>query len=247
MASTRPLTQVHIGSSSNVYDCPALKKDEEDLLRWLDDQAKIGNLPSVSGRLGSWRPDFLIEDKDSEQDNYRITEIIARYSFNGFMYLIYGQQALNNALPDNSTLVCAANSETVFNSLFELYNPKYPLHLLKGEEKGVDIHIFIDAARRRFGSAPRLITPDDLRILPDETSGSGYRLFCTASSDGSLWTATVIMEMQLEVLRQVSLRFFNDMQTILLVHDKRMLRIVRHKAPRLVTRKIITSIQAESL
>lgn len=33
--------------------------------------------------------------------------------------------------------------------------------------------------------------------------------------------------MQPEVLRQVSLRFYNDMQTILLVHDKRMLRILK--------------------
>jgi hypothetical protein len=152
--------------------------------------------------------------------------------------------------------------------LFELYDPKYPLHVLKGEEKGVDIHMFIDAAKRRFGSAPRLITPDDLRILPDETSGSGYRLFCTASYDGSPGTATIvsdgetweevhqvglelrqheIMEMQPEVLRQVSLRCFNDMRTILLVHDKRMLGIVRHEAPRLVTRKVITSAQAKSL
>lgn len=128
--------------------------------------------------------------------------------------------------------------------------------------------MFIDAAKRRFGSAPRLITPDDLRILPDETSGSGYRLFCTTSSDSSSGAATLvvggetweevhqvglelrqheIMGMQPEVLRQVSLRCFNDMRTILLVHDKRMLGIVRNEAPRLVARKVITSAQAESL
>jgi hypothetical protein len=152
--------------------------------------------------------------------------------------------------------------------LFELYDPKYPLHLLKGEEKGIDIHMFIDAAKRRFGLAPRLITPDDLRILPDETSDSGYRLFCTFSSDGSPGTATLvvgretweevhqvglelrqheIMGIQPEILRQVSLRCFNDMRIILLVHDKRMLGIVRHEASRLVSRKVITSAQAESL
>jgi hypothetical protein len=121
--------------------------------------------------------------------------------------------------------------------------------------------MFIDAEKRRFGSVPRLIIQDDLRILPDETSGSGYRLFCTASSDGSPGTATLvsdgetweevhrvrlelqqheIMEIQPEVLRHVSLRCFNDRRTILLVHDKRMFGIFRHEAPRLVTRKIIT-------
>lgn len=93
-----------------------------------------------------------------------------------------------------------------FQQLVRTLQPKYPLHLLKGEEKGVDIHMFIDAARRRFGSAPRLITPDDLRILPGETSGSGYRLFCTASSDGSLRTATVVSDGETwEEVRQVGL------------------------------------------
>ncbi|KIL93861.1 hypothetical protein FAVG1_02423 [Fusarium avenaceum] len=245
---------------ARLWERMPLNKGEEALLKWLDDQVKAGELPPASGRLGSWRPDFLVEDDDSKEENYRITEINARYPFNAFMHVIYGQQALNTALSHNSTLV--------LNGLFELCDTNYPLHLLKGEEKGIDIHMFIDAAKRRFGSAPRLITPDDLRILPDETSGSGYRLFCTASSDGSPATATLIvggetweevyqvglelrqheiMKMQPEVLRQVSLRCFNDMRTILLVHDKRMLGIVRNEAPRLVARKVITSAQAESL
>ncbi|KAH7245245.1 hypothetical protein BKA59DRAFT_492843 [Fusarium tricinctum] len=253
---------------ARLWERMPLKKDEEDLLKWLDDRVKTGELPPASERLGSWRPDFLVEDDVSKEENYRITEINARYSFNGFMHLVYGQQALNTAIPDNSTLVSATDSETVLNGLFELYDPKYPLHLLKGEEKGIDIHMFIDAAKRRFGLAPRLITPDDLRILPDETSDSGYRLFCTFSSDGSPGTATLvvgretweevnqvglelrqheIMGMQPEVLRQVSLRCFNDMRIILLVHDKRMLGIVRHEVSHLVSRKVITSTQAESL
>ncbi|CAJ0546685.1 Ff.00g013120.m01.CDS01 [Fusarium sp. VM40] len=253
---------------ARLWERMPLNEDEEDLLKWLDDQVKSGELPPASERLGSWRPDFLVEDDDFKEENYRITEINARYSFNAFMHVIYGQQALNTALFHNSTLVSATDSETVLNGLFELYDPNYPLHLLKDEEKGIDVHMFIDAAKRRFGSAPRLITPDDLRILPDETSGSGYRLFCTTSSDSSPGAATLvvggetweevhqvglelrqheIMGMQPEVLRQVSLRCFNDMRTILLVHDKRMLGIVRNEAPRLVARKVITSAQAESL
>lgn len=78
---------------------------------------KTGELPPASERLGSWRPDFLVEDDDSREENYRITEINARYSFNAFMHVIYGQEALNTALPDNSTLVSATDSETV-----SLYN-----------------------------------------------------------------------------------------------------------------------------
>lgn len=44
--------------------------------------------------MGSWRPDFLVEDGPDGEENFRITEINARFSFNGFMHAAYGQQAL---------------------------------------------------------------------------------------------------------------------------------------------------------
>jgi hypothetical protein len=52
-------------------------------------------LPLYRERLGSWRPDFLIEE-DSNGETFRITEINARFSFNGFLTVAYGQQALHS-------------------------------------------------------------------------------------------------------------------------------------------------------
>jgi hypothetical protein len=54
-------------------------------------------------------------------------------------------------------------------------------------------------------------------------------------------------EMEPEMLRQVSLRCFNDMRTIMLVHDKRMLGIVREEVPDLLKRSVISSTQADAL
>lgn len=50
-----------------------------------------------------------------------------------------------------------------------------------------------------------------------------------------------------EMLRQISLRCFNDMRTVLLVHDKRMLGIVKQELPRLVARNVLTPGQATTL
>jgi hypothetical protein len=150
---------------------------------------------------------------------------------------------------------------------------------LKGAEHGIDIYMFIDMMRRRFGTKPRLVHPADLRLAPDAGSKSGYRLCCKIASNQSKagddneqstanrWTLTlengerweeihqIGLELQQkeldalepEMFRQVSLRCFNDMRTIMLVHDKRMLGIVREEVPNLLERSVISSAQAEAL
>ncbi|KAF4979955.1 hypothetical protein FZEAL_3941 [Fusarium zealandicum] len=251
-----------------------LEKPEEDLLKWLDGQVSCGNLAVFSERLGSWRPDFLIDEDESSEENCRITEINARFSFNGFMHVFYGQQFLERSVRAASTgLVGAADSEKILEGLFDLFQPKYPLHLLKGAERGIDIHMFMDAVRRRFGIKPRLITPADLRLFPDPRSKSGYRLCCVvkdqsvAASSSNSWTFTTghgevweeinqvglelhqreLLALEPEMLRQISLRCFNDMRTILLVHDKRMLGLVKQEIPQLVARNVLSPPQAAAL
>lgn len=56
-----------------------------------------------------------------------------------------------------------------------------------------------------------------------------------------------LLAMSFEMLQQVSLRCFNDMRTILLVHDKRMLGLVREELDSLVARNVLTPAQATSL
>jgi hypothetical protein len=82
----------------------------------------LGALPPFAERLGSWRPDFLVEDYTCSQtgsivENFRVTEINARFSFNGFMHEAYGQHAVNKALSDAGArelgLVSATDPEMV--------------------------------------------------------------------------------------------------------------------------------------
>lgn len=148
-----------------------------------------------------------------------------------------------------------------------------PLHLLKGEEHGIDIFMFVDAVYRRFGAKPRLVTPAELRLIADPQAKSGYRLCCLAKehTDGDTAPSSAIfttddgevveeihqvglelhqrelVAMGEEMLRQISLRCFNDMRTILLVHDKRMLGIVKQEIPRLLARNVLTPAEAIAL
>ncbi|ATY62170.1 taurine catabolism dioxygenase [Cordyceps militaris] len=252
-----------------------LLKDEEELLQgdsdkyqWLDTQVAEGNLaPYSTETLGSWRPDFLVED-DNGDENFRLTEINARFCFNGFMHGSYGQTALDSMGMEKSGLVGAADGAEFVNGLFRLFRNDRPLHLLKGEEKGIDIGMFIHAVQLRLGVTPRLITPDDLRLIPDPEDPRCTMLCClvksSAKSSSTLKTPSgevvekidqVGLELQQrelaaldrDMMRHISLRCFNDVRTILLVHDKRMLGIIQQELPSLVRRGVLSVEQAQAL
>ena len=81
--------------------------------------------------MGSWRPDFLIENhpcanqNTTVEENFTITEINGRFSFNGFMHETYGQYALNESLRGNSAgaagLVGATDPEKVLFITVSIY------------------------------------------------------------------------------------------------------------------------------
>lgn len=147
-----------------------------------------------------------------------------------------------------------------------------PLHLLKGEEYGNDIHIVVEFLKLRFGISPRFVQPSELRLVPDSQGKGGYRLCCVVK-DAALRDTEIspliqyhegealeeihqvglelhqreIRALSTEMLHQISLRCFNDMRTVLLVHDKRMLGIVQQELDTLVQRNVITPAQATML
>lgn len=78
--------------------------------------------------MGSWRPDFLVENYQFSQrgtvveESFAITEINARFSFNGFMHAAHGQHALDEVLKDSTEwgmgVVGATDPEKVYAMLF---------------------------------------------------------------------------------------------------------------------------------
>ncbi|KAJ5374596.1 hypothetical protein N7517_006602 [Penicillium concentricum] len=243
-----------------------LEQEEEDLLRWMHSNRDL--FPSWNERQGSWRPDFLVEKDEAGMEVFRICEINARFCWNGYMHAGFGQEALSAFNIESRGLTHAVEAETILGGLLELFDINTPLHLVKGEEHGIDISMFIEFAQKRLGIKLRLITPDTLRLIPDSSpSGKdGYKLCCLAEADAvdtiTTESGEIVEEihqiglelhqreinaLDQEMKRQISLRCFNDMQTILLAHDKRMLGLILEELDSLITRSIITPQQAEWL
>ncbi|KAJ5184506.1 hypothetical protein N7472_009346 [Penicillium cf. griseofulvum] len=197
---------------------------------------------------------------------FRICEINARFCWNGFMHGGFGQDSLSAFNIESRGLMHCVDAESILGGLFNLFDNKLPLHLVKGEERGIDIFMFIEFAKKRLGIKPRLISPEALRIIPDPSKDTGFKLCCLAQA-GAVDTITTesgelveevhqvglelhqreINALDPEIKRQISVRCFNDMRTILLAHDKRMLGLVREELETLVSRGIITRRQAECL
>lgn len=151
------------------------------------------------------------------------------------------------------------------NGLNSLYNPSLPLHFCKGEESGYDIHLYRHYAKS-LGIQVRLIDPADLRLFESPMSPGGYKLYCLAQENAAGTVANEndetleeihqiglelhqreLARMTPQMLQQLSLRCFNDMRTILLVHDKRLLGILIQELDNLVTRNVLTPEQATIL
>ncbi|KAJ3493096.1 hypothetical protein NLG97_g4959 [Lecanicillium saksenae] len=247
-----------------------LPAEEEQLLRWIDKQQDLGRIGEFSTCQGSWRPDFLIEEVESDDgtctENFRISEINARFPFNGSMHIYYGSSVLEEMNMGKSGLAAATDGAQIFNGFLDLFQHDKPLHLLKGEERGIDIPMFIHAVHRHIGKQPRLITPTDLRLVSDGQGGT--RLCCLTSTtaskseifhtpDGEAVEEVHQVGLELhqhelfqldpEMLRAVSLRCFNDMRTLLLVHDKRLLGVIHQELGPLTKRGVITPGQAAML
>ncbi|KAJ5765668.1 hypothetical protein N7520_005227 [Penicillium odoratum] len=244
-----------------------LEKKEEELLRVLAENS--------------------CAEPGAPMEIFQITEINARFPFNGLLHQAYGQDALgmiedrhncltagtntgkvNFGLQSCNTDISFSHLYQVLNGLLSLFRHNLPLHFLKGEEPGLDIHMVVDFVQRQIGLSPRLTSPQDLRLLPDPHKEGKHTLCCLVDHDQAVTSSLFTPEgeaveevyqlglelhqheldaMQPEILQQVSLRCFNDLRTILLVHDKRMLGIVKEELDHLVARNVLSPTQAQAL
>ena len=111
------------------------------------------------------------------------------------------------------------------------------------------------------GRRPILIRPHELRLLPCSSSTTGSSLYCFAGeeADGTE-RLEAIQQVGLELcpheltalsvleLREIALRCFNDLRSVFLVHDKRMLGLVLQELDSLVDgQQLFSSADAEFL
>lgn len=155
-----------------------------------------------------------------------------------------------------------------------MFDINKPIHLLKSSEIGLDIHLFEYYLRERCGLKVQFIKPEQLRLVPSTSLGSGSTLWCAISADKSAsedkedskeWklispelleqvhqVALELHQSEMESLGQEMLKALaplcvNDLRTIYLVHDKRMLGIVSQELESLVEKHVLTADEVEML
>lgn len=164
----------------------------------------LAPLAGLPYRPGAYRPDFL----HAADGRVMVNEINARFTLNGFL----GSMLANRCMPSRTAL---PNLEGLEAALRARLGGAGPVGVLKGSEAGCDIHVF----RSLWGPQCEMVAPRQL------TAGHLAR-----------WRGVVLELHQHELLGEVpaDLRgplaahpgVLNDLRTILIGHDKRLLALL---------------------
>lgn len=212
------------------------------------------------GHQGNWRPDLLIPAEGTEK--FQLCEINARFPFNGIDLTSWIYKALGNPEIKPPFLDTAEDPDLMFDGVFTLFNPELPMYFLRDQENTVMLEAFLDLVGKKTGIRPRVIHPNDLRLVPDASSATGYALYTTnpaLSTDGDEKLEKIYqIGLQLyfdeyvsvppEIQQHLTLYGVNDMRSILLIHDKRLLGVLHQELDALVTKHhVLTEEQADLL
>ncbi|EFP97291.1 hypothetical protein [Vibrio caribbeanicus] len=173
--------------------------------------ALAGNKPY---QIFSIRPDFLI----SENSDMKICEINARFTLNGFISSHHFYQQIME--DHNNTLNFEDELSAVIDNYLSGFDLTKPLFLLRDKEQGYDLNTLKDYLLNK--NIPVIdIKPSDLALKENHLIGKD-----TACEQ-------IIMELhqsELEEIEQdiiehilLNVNYVNDIRTIMIAHDKRLL------------------------
>ncbi|KAK1145154.1 hypothetical protein N8T08_004587 [Aspergillus melleus] len=236
-----------------------LERQEEDILRWIHKLSEDKLFPAYEDHQGNWRPDFLLPA--NEGDEFKVCEINSRFPSNGFDLNARVYRALDNMDIKPPDLDVAGDPEHMIACLKALFHREWPVRFVHNRENNA----LVEALMRDLGDMkPRLLTPDDLQLVADNTSPTGYKLQCAREPASSADTQDDNMEdihqvalrlcfdefasLSPEIQRQLAFHSNNDIRSILLSHDKRMLGILHQELDDLVVKHhVLTKRQADIL
>ncbi len=180
----------------------------------------LARTEGLAYRTGALRPDFLC-DADGA---FRICEVNARFPTNGFMCSYYTNEAVDGLA---YLAGCPARSVPGLRRTLDVLTSRFrtgePLVVLLDREQGTEVFLLVDELRRR-GIDARCRRPAQLLVR-------GGRIV-----DGGDVVEQFILELERDELLDLpvelfdalaaSERSFNDVRTLLLGHDKRMLAVL---------------------
>ncbi|KAK4139905.1 aerobactin siderophore [Dichotomopilus funicola] len=250
-----------------------LEPRAESLLRWVARGSEEGFIRPYKGNQGSLRPDVLIPvSNTSSAFQFRVCEFNGRFPINFLHYAASAYEALADTKWENPALRSASDYASLFDSLFQLFDPSAPIHFLSESSDFPPDSALFGLVEHRTGMRPRSVKPSSLRLIANETAPTGFDLYCETdvhesrdrpprdliTVDGHVLEKVhqvgfqlydvELFALELEMIRQIAMRSVNDMRTVFIAHDKRMLGIIRQELDALVHKhKVITPDQAKIL
>jgi hypothetical protein len=171
-------------------------------------------------QVGMYRPDFVFD----QSGQLKICEIGCRYPINGWMLSYYTRQIFNKLLPinedNNGTLFEQASFvSTISNDLDSSKNLFY-VHDLEG---GTEAYQFFNELTKQ-GFSVKDISLKELEITAGKLTVNG----ATATQFVLEMDREELKKMSPEVLQGLidSEKCLNDIRTLILVHDKRILSVL---------------------
>lgn len=172
--------------------------------------------------IGAYRPDFL----QAENGELKLCEIGARFPLNGWMISYYMEQVVfdfsfwNKEIP----LQILRDMPEQFARLFDADKI---LTLVMESEKGSEIHWLLDLFRKK-GFRVETCRPDELQYNENSVilNGQPVEQFILEMD------RTELKKFKPEVLKHIirHCRYINDVRTLILVHDKRVLAVLYDEA-----------------
>lgn len=168
--------------------------------------------------IGAYRPDFL----QAENGQLKICEIGARFPLNGWMISYYMEQVVGSFRFWNTEkpVQLLKHMPEQFEQIFQ---KEKVLTLVMKSEKGYEIHWLLDILREK-GFRSQICKPEELELVENEIQLNGK----TAEQFILEMDRTELSLFRPGVLNQLihHSRYINDVRTLILVHDKRVLAVL---------------------
>ncbi|KAF8446568.1 hypothetical protein BDZ91DRAFT_670102 [Kalaharituber pfeilii] len=215
----------------------------EKILKKLDNVRKFD-------KVGSIRPDFIVPDDGGP---VRICEVNARFIFNGFYLATFHGVGVDLVGREWCKDRGYSPGGTELNKHFTaLFDPHKPIALVTGREYQAPWDLSI---MQRLHPAARVVAAGDLRLVRSTTAATGPEATSVMLADSHGLLTQFLLELHQdeiegldeEVLFELGKHCWNDLRTIFLIHDKRILALIRRELKWLVNSSAITKEQAKIL
>ncbi|KAK7404147.1 hypothetical protein QQX98_010051 [Neonectria punicea] len=244
----------------------------ETLLRWVARGSDEGFIRPYKGNQGDLRPDILIPASDiSGIPQFKVCEVNGRFPISFLHYAASAYGALADTAWHNRSVRPATDHKRLFDSLFKLFDPSVPVHFVGQSSDFPQDSPLFGLVKQRTRMRPRSVKPSSLRLILSDITPTGFELYCIQDAnanlvesppdlmvDGQALEKVHQVGLQLydfelfalapEMIRQIAIRSVNDVRSVFIAHDKRILGIIHQELNVLVHKhNAITQAQARIL